>query len=714
MFQLPALPQPLAALLGRGRAAAPSRAQPQAPPVGDAALVAQLQARYEYARRAKEAHLRTWATCLAFYVGDHYRRWDRRAKRLVEPTRLPSWRVQIADNQIPGAVEQGAAKLARSRQLPRAMANTSDPDDEAAAEAGTRALEHWWHVDGMELKELEANIHRILFGCCFFHDYWDPSRTAKVPVPTGQFDLDPETGQIVPRTQAQRAVVGDVCVEVLSVFDVFPEPAERWEDVRWCIVARRRSLEWIRETFPERGGQVQAEKGDAESAFDALLPSSFANSEGAAPPEGDAQAVLKVYYEAPSKTYPQGRHVIYAGETLLFRADELPLPHGEIPVSLFGYRPVPKRLWPMGNVEAALDQQRELNRSQNYLLENLRLHGRPQRMVPKAAKVDHTAWTTSPDEILEYDDSTARTPPGYLQPPGLPGWVSEFPERLTARIQNLFGQHEVSNAKVPTGVTAASAIRLLQEQDDTRLAVAAIMGKRGLEKAAGHILSTIVERYREPRLMETVGKSRKQQVVALMGADIGDRDVLVQITEGAANSEAVKTERFFAWQQAGVFQAVFTGQMPGYEVFVEKMLHELGETAIAEALQAGLERQAQAQQEMQAQQAEMLAAQQEEANAAAENAQAAQAEEARLAADQGAAQQAQQLQAQALEAQAGRDHELQMAALQADQAQVEGAAGREHQAQLAAAQQQAEMERARMAAAAQAARQRATNGGKKR
>ena len=35
----------------------------------------------------------------------------------------------------------------------------------------------------MEQKELEANVGRAIFGCAFFHDYWDPNRMAKMPVP---------------------------------------------------------------------------------------------------------------------------------------------------------------------------------------------------------------------------------------------------------------------------------------------------------------------------------------------------------------------------------------------------------------------------------------------------------------------------------------------------------------------------------------------------
>src|SRR3954463_12314392 len=124
----------ISSLLGRGRRqgmaqavvapngdAEPSAMSGAAAPSGEAAeLLALVDRRYRWAREAKRTYLKTWATCLAFYVGEQYRTWDRSAQRLVERTRVPSWRVLLVDNQIPGIVEMAAAKLSSARQLPKA------------------------------------------------------------------------------------------------------------------------------------------------------------------------------------------------------------------------------------------------------------------------------------------------------------------------------------------------------------------------------------------------------------------------------------------------------------------------------------------------------------------------------------------------------------------------------------------------------------------
>ena len=51
----------------------------------------------------------------------------------------------------------------------------------------------------------------------------------------------------------------------------------------------------------------------------------------------------------------------------------------------------------------------------------------------------------------------------------MPAYLTQEIDRIESAIQEIAGQHEVSGAQVPAGVTAASAINLLLEADDTRL-----------------------------------------------------------------------------------------------------------------------------------------------------------------------------------------------------------------------------------------------------
>lgn len=633
-----------AADLFRGFAAPFARPQEQASPASsltrEAEMVALVNRRYDWSRRSKEPLMRTWATCLAFYVGDQYRRWDNKAKRLVEPQRLASYRAQIVDNQIPTICDTVGGKLAKARQMPRALPNTDDDEDRAAAIAGTRALEHWWRVAEMDHLELLANTQRILFGAAFLHDYWDPSKTAKVPV------QDPMTG----RQTAQRAPVGDFCVELKSVFDVFPEPTEYFSDSQWVIIACRKPLSWFEGTFGEKAKNVQADKGGASDLFDQLMPgnSTFGETRSDDQRE-DGSATLKVYYELPCAKYPEGRHMMTAGDTFLWGADKLPMPHGEIPVTMLPYRHVPKRLWPAGLIEGTLDLQRELNRAQNNKAENVRQHAFPKWFTPRGAKIDQYAITNASNEVIQYDGQQR---PECVPPPSLPAWVENLEPNLKTSIMENAGIHDVTNGSAPAGVTAGVALQILQEQDDSRLSVPAHLGVQAWQRTSQHALTTIVERYREPRLLTVLGRGQEQNIFALMGADIGDRDVIVGMTEGLANTDSARRQRFFDYQAAGVFQMPMPQQV--------RFLSELNEQWLVDAIQ-------EADQEMQA-----IAIQQQRQQAAQEGAivqqQSAEAQGQQQQANdamqaQALAAQQQQEQAQGAEqanAEAQRAHEMEM------------------------------------------------------
>lgn len=645
--------------------------------------------RYEYARNAKRGMLERWATCLAFYVGEHYRSWNPRLQRLVQPTQIPEWRVRMTDNQIPGIIDTAAGKLGRSRKEPKALANTDEPEDHAAAEMGTAALRHWWDTDAMERKELECNIQRLLFGAGFFHDLWDPAKLAKVPIPKG-LTFDPQQG-LRQKTEVRRAAVGDITVEVLSVFDVFPEPVEDWDSVTWCVVARRKSLSWFRDTFPERGQWVTADNGQTEDVFSGLIPNAYEagfDRQSSSAPNGDGQATLKVYYERPTRDYPKGRHAMVAGGRVLFARGELPLPHLEIPLALMGYRYVPKRLWPKGLVEELIGQQKELNRGQSNLAEAIRLLRSSKWIVPRGAHLREDAITSKPDEVIEY---AGATPPQLLPAPNLPAQVLNYPEIQREAIRQLAAQHEVSEGQVPKGVSAAAAINLLQQADDNRLATPAKYGRQALQTLSTRVLKTISERWREDRLVSTFGRDKQQQIVAFQGSDIGDRDVLVDLTEGVADTDAVRSQQLTEWFQLGLFQMMM--QAPPLAKLVPQLLRDVGQEWLADDLAkfgaelipylAQQEQQAQALQAQQAQ-GQQQAQQVDLAHKAAltqieaQGAQQGQQQQASQAVQQMALQQdqaAQQAQAAAMEQQRAEEQHRQELAHQADRHRMELAGG---------------------------------------
>jgi hypothetical protein len=628
--------------------------KPPEPTREEARILDLVDKRYSYARDAKKSRMEMWATCLAFYVGDHYRKWNPRMQRMVQHAEIPEWRVRTTDNQIPGILDTAAHKLGRSRKEPKALANTDEPEDQAAAELGTSALRYWWSTDSMDRKELEINVQRLIFGAGFFHDQWDPGKMARVPVPVG-WDVD-EGGEPKPKLEAKRAPVGDVTVEVLSVFDVFPEPAEDFDSITWCVVARRKPLSWFVDIFGDTGKWVQADSGGGEDVLSSFFSdATTAGTNTTPPPSGDGLATLKIYYERPSRTYPKGRHAMIASGRVLFARDTLPLPHGEIPIAMMGYRYVPKRQWPKGLVEELIGTQEELNRGQSNLAEIVRLYRSMKWLVPRTARVKEEAITSKPDIAIEYE---GQIPPTIVSPPNLPAQIISYPEMQRENLRHLSGQRDLSPDGVPAGVTAASALALIDQQNNERLSTPARYGREAIQAVSTRVLRTMAERWREDRLVSTFGRDRRQQIQAFQGADIGDRDVLVDLTEGVQDTDAVRFQQLAEWFGLGVFQMM--QQIPPFAEFFPTLLRDVGQEWLADDLERygqGLVEhlQQQEQQQMEMQQAQM--AQQ----AQMQQAQGAQAEQAAALEMEGRAAQQEMQMAQA-------EQQQQLAAAQAEQA----------------------------------------------
>lgn len=630
-FSLSGISQALGGMFG-GSALAPAPQAPTLPQVmEESALVDFVEKRYQFARRSKEVMLQTWATCLAFYGGEQWRTWEDKTKRLVQPTRIPSYRVLSVYNQLPGIMDVAAAKLTRSRQLPRARPDEpNDPEDQERAKKSTHALRAWWYGEGMDEHEHEANIHRLLFGGAYLHLYWDPRKLAKIAVP--ELAVDPLTGLPVQRTRAEYAPVGQLCAEVLSVFDVFPEPCEKWRDISWVVIARRKPLHWFKDMFPERGGQVTADGAEAEDVLNSLIPG--LEAEGTAPPDGDGMATLLTYYEVPCEQYPEGRTVMLAGKTLLFQQGGLPLPHQgcrtALPVKEFIYRRMPKRIWAKGLIEECLGPQRELNRGISNLSELLRLYRAPKRWIDKAWRVSPKAITTAPNEVVE-GNFGGQNPVGFVEsPPNLPAWVGQYSEIQREELRHVAGQHEVSEGMVPSGVQAASAIALLQDAENLRSSSPANLGRIGLEEFSKHVLTVLTERYREGRLMSVPQRAGGEEAAVITGEELGPLEVVVEMSSGAEDSDAVRQEIRDKWLPV----AMQTLGTPQFAAALATM-PETGEGWLAdiwkehqEAMMVQLQQQQLAEQAMLAEEQGMAQAGQEAELAAQQEEQALQAEQA--------------------------------------------------------------------------------------
>ena len=407
-----------------------------------------------------------WSMNISYYGGYQWIFWNR--GRIDRP-KLEAWRVTLTDNRIIGVIQTRIAKLTKQKPAFQVMPLSAQDSDLQSSKTGETILDYLWH----EI-HLHDRLYEVLLWaevCCagFWKIWWDSKRGQKVDVvvdgqgtpiihdQTGRPIRAQDMGSIPNGLGTRTLATGEVCVETVNPFEIFPDPlAKKIEDCEWLIQETVKSSEYV---YQHYGVRMAPDTDVASGPFESRMYPGFQTSGSS----GYRGIKIKEYWCCPNSIWPQGRRAVWAKGQMLY---EGPNEYGYLPYVMFSGVPVPGRFWPTSLVEQLRGPQTELNKVKSQIAENGARIGNPALLVSRQANVNYSGV---PGERIDFDDSTPNAIPTYMQAPALPEYVLAQQDRIEASIEAISGQHEVSNAQVPAGVTAASAINLLLEADDTRL-----------------------------------------------------------------------------------------------------------------------------------------------------------------------------------------------------------------------------------------------------
>jgi hypothetical protein len=333
-------------------------------------------------------------------------------------------------------------------------------------------------------------------------------------------------GQMPTKTISQ----GEVCLEVRSPFMILPDPlATSLDDCEWIIEETVQSPQYVKDHYGvELDGDTPASAGPTDSRY-------FPSMAGAG---GSSYMGVKVYefWAKPGSKYgSKGKYVAWAKGKELYSDDNS---YGVLPYLQFTGVPVPGRFWPTSITEQLRGPQIELNKVRSQIAENGQRIGNPSILKDRLANVEYTGV---PGEEILYDSTTPNSVPQFLQPPDMPVYVREQLQTIQQSMQEISGAHEVSSSQVPAGVTAASAINLLLEQDDTRLGPAILDMETQLSTSGQRLLKMIAQYYTEERTMQLAGEDGDFDFVGFKGETLRNNvNISVQAGSMAPISKAAK------------------------------------------------------------------------------------------------------------------------------------------------------------------------------
>ena len=477
--------------------------------------------------------------------------------RLHKPS-LGGNRITVVENRIAGVVRTELAKMTKQRPVFVVTPNSGDEEDANAAELAERVMRYLWRHLKMHEHALGALEWSRICGAGFLKCYWDSTVGGSVEVllgPDGKLLTGPDGARVKPGSpehqlalrvaadagqpqsiRSKTVAQGDIRVEVRSPFQMFVDPiCDKFTDAEWVIEESVKSVEYVYRRF---GVRLKADTPANPGLIEARMMGASVLS-GSSTYKG---VKVREYWCKPSSEHPQGCRIVWSQNRVL-KQDERPF--DPCPYVMLTGVPVPGRLWPMSVVELLRGPQTELNKVLSQMAENRNRVGNPTILASKQAVQDPEKFldsTTLPGGVYFFDDvGSPNAVPKYLEAPSLPDYVVEEPERIEKAIEDISGQHEVSQAQVPPGVTAASAITLLQETDDTRLGLAIQDYEEQLGRFGQKILDLVAHFYTDSRVMKLGGDDGGWEIFDFKGAMLrGNTHVQVQAGSALPQSQAAK------------------------------------------------------------------------------------------------------------------------------------------------------------------------------
>lgn len=503
---------------------------------GDSTL-ADLRELFRKSKQARERFIPDWYLNTAFYLGHQWLYWNH---GMLDRPQMPKYRETLVDNRIQPIVLSRAARKVKNRPTFSATPFTGSEEDVDAARITEKVMEFDWVYLDLQHKLFDVQLSVETISAGFWKIYWDSTLGEKVQVVVDQngqpavingriLKAEDLSEGLPPGLSIKEVAPGDVCVDVVSPFHFYPDPlATSMDELEWCVEEKVRSPDYLKQRYNvDLQPDTDVTGGPTEAR---LYPSQMFGG-------GTSYKGVRVYefWAKPSPTYPKGKRCVWAQQSVLAEDDA---PFDPCPYVMFSGIQVPSRFWPDAITTQLRGPQINLNKIKSQIQENANRIGNPALMQSRQANVHYSGV---PGEKIFYDSTVSDAVPQYLQPPEVPTYVKEQEARIIDSMTEISGQREVSNATVPTGVTAASAINLLQEADDTRIGPEIQDMEKGLGEAGTKIAKLRAKYNSDERLIRIAGEDGNWDIFAFRGAMMGEEPT-VECQAGSAmpRSKAAK------------------------------------------------------------------------------------------------------------------------------------------------------------------------------
>jgi hypothetical protein len=417
-----------------------------------------------------------------FYQGKH---WNKERA---------SWRPDPVINYVAYIVDQKAPQL--TNQRPTGLILPTTAEDEEAAKIFTQVTDVV--AERVDLDDKIDQVVRtgLLFGTGWFKVYWDNT------ISGGSL----EKGNIW---------VGDVAIDVPDPSNIFTDPqAVTVEDCRFIIYAVDKTVQWVEKEF--------GVKVDPDEAIETDLYNRPSSNHGK-----DRVQFYEYWYKDK-----EGIHCIYAAGGKVLKHIRNVYKHGRYPFVPFVAKKNRKSIWGIGEPKNILNNQKLLNKLTELLTTNAILHSNPIALIDPRSGIDAKKWQNKPGQIWHAKDP--QTAVHWLQPPDMKNDLYKLMDKMVEFIERIGGVYDSVTGETPNGVTAATAIQLLQEQGSIPIKGIARNLYQAIKDVYELMIELIKENYTETRYIRIMGEDGTMEFMEFNASQYAEIDFDVKVTAGAS------------------------------------------------------------------------------------------------------------------------------------------------------------------------------------
>lgn len=516
-------------------------------------VVAAIERRYSEKLSIKRAYEKTWFISHAALVGQHYLTWNDLTRSFEVPMRVPSHRVRLVVNLMLPYYRRCHARLTAHRPALNVSPATTDELDVERARLGDRVLDS--EFERLHFQEVLKSLVSWMLetGNVIVGVRWDPWAGKPLTQEVQSMGEDPSgmgleipmmgpDGKPVMETQplmddhGRQLHTGEAALDVISPYEFEVDPrATSIDSAAWVMRNTVRTIEWIRDHYPDKGKYVKAEQVWLHSMYlkrHKQLVGIYGYTAEVSSDQDDREtmnaAVVHEYWEKPTFKHPDGRLVVTANGILLYD-DEMPYknllklgfwcPYIHIVEIL-----IPGRFWGMSSLEQMFPLNRNLNRARSQEIENRQLHGRPKILVPRLSKIRQGAFDPEAGEKVDYTPGPRGEKPELIYPQSTTTATENEIQHTLMDIQEVGSWHEATHGIMPSANAPAAAIDKLQQADETVLGDVEGHLRDGIIRLGRMHLAIVSEFWSEERTVKVTGTDGAVAVQNIRGEDLHGDD----------------------------------------------------------------------------------------------------------------------------------------------------------------------------------------------